>query len=360
MSREAVERSRSIIERCHALGFALAGVCDASPTAFGEQLDRWLADGKHGEMTYLKRDAAAKRDLNLVLDGARSAIVVADLYATRDDVQTDPAPGRGHIARYAQGRDYHRVIKRRLYTLCDELAAAYPEDRFRAVVDTAPVPERELAVRAGIGWTGKHTLAIHPRAGSWMLLGCVLTTLELPPPPEQERHTDHCGTCTRCIDACPTDAIEPYSVDARRCISYLTIEHRSAIDEPLHPGMGDWLAGCDICQRVCPHNSPRPGATEFAAHPAYASQRSGLDLFEVLGWSDEDRRTAFAGSALTRMKLHMLRRNALIAIGNDVSLRENPDAVVRVRAIAQDPTEPEPVKRAAAETLRRLNREPAP
>src|SRR5262249_20142541 len=139
----------------------------------------------------------------------------------------------------------------------DSLRERFPAEQFRAFVDTAPVMEREHAARAGLGWIGKHTLIIHPRLGSYMLLGGVLTTMDIPAPAAQRRVTDHCGTCTRCIDACPTAAITPYSVDATRCISYLTIEHRGEIDPALHEGIGDWLFGCDVCQEVCPHNGGR-------------------------------------------------------------------------------------------------------
>ncbi|MEM9660755.1 MAG: tRNA epoxyqueuosine(34) reductase QueG [Planctomycetota bacterium] len=193
---------------------------------------------------------------------------------------------------------------------------AHPGHRFRAFTDTAPVSERELASRAGIGWVGKNTLVIHPRIGSWFFLGGILTTLPLEPPAEHRPIRDHCGTCTRCIDACPTDAITPYSVDASRCISYLTIEHRSPIDPVFFESIGNRIAGCDICQDVCPHNRPRPGVLQPVPRGEYTPNRSGLDLFDVLGWSAADRAEALRGSALKRIKLDMFRRNALIAIGN--------------------------------------------
>ncbi len=163
--------------------------------------------------------------------------------------------GIGRVARYAQGKNYHWVIKNRLHAMSDQLRLEYPEAKFRTFVDTVPVLERELAEMAGIGWQAKNTMVINARLGSYLLLGGVATTLELLPPPEQVRSPDHCGTCTRCIDACPTQAITPYSVDGSRCISYLTIEHREVIDPALHEAMGDWVYGCDICQEVCPHNS---------------------------------------------------------------------------------------------------------
>jgi epoxyqueuosine reductase len=175
--------------------------------------------------------------------------------------------------------------------------------------------ERELAERAGLGWVGKNTLLINPRLGSWFFLGEVVTTLEIAG--EAARVADHCGTCTRCIDACPTGALEPYRMDARRCVSYLTIEHRGAIDEPgLRRGMGDWLFGCDVCQEVCPHNSAREGGPIGAANPAYGAGVGSLDAARVAGWTEEDRRRELGGSAMKRAKLEMWKRNAAIALEN--------------------------------------------
>jgi len=179
--------------------------------------------------------------------------------------------------------------------------------------------EREHALRAGLGWIGKHTLLINPRLGSWMFLGGIAMSLDAAAPPEQEAVTDHCGTCTRCIDACPTDAIEPYSVDARRCISYLTIEHREGIDPDLAGKVGDWIFGCDICQEVCPHNSPRPAGAELSeagVREEYRSDRSSFSLLEVLGWDEDDRRARLRGSAMKRAKLGMFKRNATIVQAN--------------------------------------------
>lgn len=274
---------------------------------------QWLARGKHGSMDYLARHADLKADPSQLLEGATCAIMVADLYATRHDAPDQAPDGHGRVARYARGGDYHKVMKKRLHALCDELANRWPGTRTRAFVDTAPVHERELALAAGLGWIGKHTLLIHPRVGSWMLLGGVLTTLDLDTNEREE--PDHCGTCTRCIDACPTRAISPYSVDASRCISYLTIERREAIPVGLERGMGEWIFGCDICQEVCPHNSPRAGEVG-GANAAYAPRSASFDLAGVLGWDDDARRSSFAGTAMKRATLGMMRRNAVIAAGN--------------------------------------------
>jgi epoxyqueuosine reductase len=333
-----VERARDIVRRCHELGFALAGVCGLEPSAHEAAYRRWIAAGRHGEMGYLAEQAAPRFDPDLVLTGACSAVMVADLYQTRNAPPDRTPPGHGRVARYARGRDYHEVIKRRLHRLCDELASEHPGARFRAFADTAPVLERELAGRAGLGWMGKHTLNLHPAMGSWMVLGGVLTTLELAPPAEQERHADHCGTCTRCIDACPTGAITTGRVDATRCISYLTIEHRSPIDPSLHGPMRDWVAGCDVCQEVCPHNSPR-GVSAGEILSDYTPVRSSFDLIELLGWSAEDRAAAFRGSALRRIRLEMIRRNAVIAAGNALAAREDPALRSALESLRNDASE---------------------
>ncbi len=381
--------ARRIVERCREIGFAAAGVCEARATEFARELREWLGAGKHGSMEYLARHEALRVDPIRVLPGARSIIVVADLYHARG-VRGNTACGHGaaghepgsfcaapsasssrgpsgRVARYARGRDYHEVIKGRLHALADELRAAFPCGDFRAFVDTAPVLEREHAARAGLGWVGKHTLLIHPRLGSYTLLGGVLTTLELAPASEQRVVADHCGTCTRCIDACPTGAISAYSVDASRCIAYLTIERRGAIDPAFHEAIGYWIFGCDVCQEVCPHNSAREGdvAGDGAgererqwgeANPAYAPRREGFDLLAVLGWTEEDRRREFSGTALKRATLEMMKRNAIVALGN-AALRGEMDRrtlVERLRLIASNPLETALVREAAHASLRRL------
>lgn len=315
-----MNHARAILDACQALGFAASGIARAEPSAFAPQFRAWLAQGKHGTMTWLAETTDARLDPAKVFDDARAIIMVADVYASRAVATREtPTPGVGRIARYARGRDYHRVIKQRLHHLCDRLRLDHPAAAFRAFVDTAPVLEREHAARAGLGWTGKHTLTIHPRLGSYLLLGGVLTTLDIHPPEGQHATIDHCGTCTRCIDACPTNAITPYSVDASRCISYLTIERQDPIPPEFHRAIGDWLFGCDICQEVCPHNSPRDAAwLGPAAHPRadYASRRTGLALADLLDWTEEDRRRELAGTPMTWATLEMLKRNARIVMHN--------------------------------------------
>jgi epoxyqueuosine reductase len=354
----AATHAAEIIQMCLRRGFALAGVAPAAPSRWRDHLLHWLGAGRHGTMDYLAADLDLRLDPRGVLQGARSFIVVADQYARRGPGE-DAARGRpfGRIARYARGRNYHEVMKRRLHALADELREATPGSDFRTCVDTVPILERELALLAGLGWQAKNTMVIHPRRGSWLLLGAVATNLDLVPAagPTQPL-ADACGTCTRCLDACPTRAITPYSVDASRCISYLTIEHRGLIPSEFHEGMGDWVFGCDVCQEVCPHNSPREdGVDPGSPHAAYAPRRSGFDLLDLLAWTAADREAAFQTSAMKRASLAMMKRNALIALGNWA--RRSPNgadrmaAVDRITSIAADAGEADLVKRTAAQVL---------
>ncbi|MCC6951066.1 MAG: tRNA epoxyqueuosine(34) reductase QueG [Phycisphaerales bacterium] len=356
-------RSRDIVGRCVSAGFALAGVVRAGPSRWAEHLRAWLAAGKQGEMDYLEVDAALRSEPTGIMEGTRAFIVVADLYAPRGTrvagQGADAAHPAGRIARYAQGRNYHDVMKRRLHRVADALRVAYPGSEFRTCVDTAPVPERELAVGAGLGWQAKSTMVIHPKIGSWFLLGAVATNLDLAPLSASDMPAplpDACGTCTRCIDACPTHAITAYGVDARRCVSYLTIEHRSLIDPDLHPGIGDWLFGCDICQEVCPHNSARPAvaaAPSEQAQPdsAYAPRTTSLPLETVLGWTSADRERTFSTSAMKRATLAMMKRNAIIAAGNAIRAGTGPGLLQRIRSLAADEAEPDLVRATAAQVL---------
>ncbi len=337
------------------LAFARVGVCDASPSAHASDLHAWLESGAQGSMAYLERKNDIRANPGALIEGARSYLIVADQYASRNDPPDTHSPARGRVARYARGRDYHKEMKKRLHQLCDRASQLHPGETFRAFVDTAPVPERELATRAGIGWTGKHTLVLHPRLGSYLLLGGVATTLILAPPERQKPITDHCGSCTRCIDACPTNAITPYRVNASRCISYLTIERREPIDPQFHEAIADWIFGCDICQEVCPHNSPRPpGASIGRAHPAYAPLRDSFDLLGVLNWSPEDRADAFRAASLKRATLPMMKRNAIIAAGNALRASDQPALRARIESLRSDDREDPMVRQAAADVLASL------
>ena len=356
MADSSSETTRFVLHRCKELGFALAGVARVEATTYESQLRRWLADGKHGEMHYLDRHLPQRLDPGVMVPGARSILCVADRY-DHGAVQPSVGPAgepRGWIARYARGDDYHRVMKKRLRLLADELAARYPGETTRVCVDTAPVLEREIAQRAGLGAVGKHTLLIEPGVGSYLLLGEVITTIDLAPTAACD--DDPCGTCTRCLDACPTNAISPWSVDATRCISYLTIEHRSAIEDGFHEPMGQWIFGCDVCQDVCPHNQQTRRSSGAAVGEAYAPRRDGFDLLEVLNWDEQARRDAFVRSALKRARLSMMKRNAIIAAGNVLARREHPALRRRIEAIAEDQSEDGMVQETATVVLQRLGR----
>lgn len=373
-------RAQTVHRLGASLGFAMIGIAPAERSPYIDHLRRWLADGKHGEMAYLAADFEARVDPAVLVPGARSVICVADVYATKSQEREAKSekiedhdlssPPHGRIARYASGDDYHRVMKKRLHELADGLRERWPEHAFRTTVDTAPTLEREHARRAGLGWVGKHTLLIHPQLGSWFFLGEIITTLPLQSsdaPPKVV--ADHCGTCTRCIDACPTHCITPYSVDASRCVSYLTLEHRGLIPTDMHEAMGDWTAGCDVCQEVCPFNDAtisgeRRAKSEIcgdedrpslvAPRSSYTSRLASLPLLDLLNWTSEDRRRSFERSALKRLKLDQLKRNALIAAGNWLMKHEDTALRARIAALANDPTESEPVRSTAQQTLTRL------
>ena len=302
-----------IKQRALEIGFDLVGVAPAGPSAYRDYFRQWLDGGGHGSMAYLANRFDERIDPSAYLPGARSVVCVAmNYHVSLEPVPPDQAGRHGRVARYALGDDYHEVVKTRLYELADWIRAEFPDAQTRACVDTAPVMEKELAARAGVGWVGKNTCLLHAEVGSWLLLGEVITTLSLAP---DAPATDHCGTCTRCIDACPTGAITaPYQLDARRCISYLTIEHREDIEPELAGKVGNWLYGCDVCQDVCPYNRNPPAATDPAFQPRCAT--GTLDVDEVMTWTEEDYRAKLRGSAMKRVKLPVLRRNARIVAEN--------------------------------------------
>ena len=305
--------SNRVKERARQIGFDLVGIAPAGPSDWRGYFREWLDRGHGGEMTYLASRFDERTDPSSYFPGAQSAICVAiNYYVPLEALPADRGGEQGRIARYALGDDYHELIKPRLHALADWLREELPGSRTRACVDTAPVMEKELAARAGIGWLGKNACLIHPRAGSWLLLGEILTDVALAPDKPQ---ADHCGTCTRCIDACPTGAITaPYQLDARRCISYLTIEHRGEISGEFQEKIGPWLYGCDICQDVCPHNRNPAHGDDPALRPRFAT--GSLDVSEVMNWSEEDFRRNLRGSAMKRVKLPILRRNAQIVADN--------------------------------------------
>ena len=302
-----------IKQHARRLGFDLVGIAPASASTYRDYFRNWLDVGHAGEMSYLARRFDERVDPAAYLPGARSVVCVAiNYHVPLQPVDPHHVQHHGRIARYALGDDYHELIKSRLHELADAIRATAPAARTRACVDTAPVMEKELAARAGVGWFGKNSCVINEHAGSWLMLGEVITTLELP---FDEPALDRCGTCRRCIDACPTGAITaPYQLDATRCISYLTIEHRGPIAPELQARIGDWVYGCDVCQDVCPWNSNALVAIAPELRPRFPS--GTLDVREVMRWTDGDYRGKLRGSAMKRVKLPVLQRNARIVAAN--------------------------------------------
>ena len=323
-------RSERLEEWALELGFHRAGVAELRPAETGEALRRWVAEGRHAGMAYMAERLDERCDPALVLPGARSAVCVALHYAGDEVVPGDLWP---RVARYARGRDYHNLMGRRLRKLARRIEESFPGARARPYVDTGPVLERELGARAGLGAVGKNTMLLHPEHGSWFLLGEVLTTLELAP---GARLADPCGSCSRCLDACPTGALdEPYRLDAERCISYWTIEHRGPIPSPRVEALEGWVFGCDVCQEVCPWNrAPAPGHPELDL----AESRRSLGLAGLLGLDEPAYRETFRGSPMQRARRTGLRRNALAAIGasSDAAYRGPLEAV---RSAAEGPDE---------------------
>ena len=296
-----------IKQRAAELGFDPVGITPLGPARTYDAFRAWLDAGYAGEMTYLPRGAEKRRDTRLPFEGVRSAVVVALNYGGKQ-----PA---GTVARYARGKDYHDVMIARLESLHAWIEAELGRDvRGKAYVDTGPILERDLAQRAGLGWIGKNTMLISPRHGSFFFLGALLLDLDLQADAPFE--ADRCGSCTRCLEACPTDAfVEPRVLDANRCISYLTIEHRSEIAPELQPLMGDLIYGCDICQDVCPWN--HRFATELPDNELAArAENVTPDPTELMSLSDDDFRERFRGSPIKRAKRIGLARNALIALRN--------------------------------------------
>ena len=319
-----------------ALGFASLGVADVDLSDAEPGLRAWLDAGCHGEMDYMARHGMARARPAELVPGTVSAIMVGFDYAPADPDwiaqawQTLSDPERASVSRYALGRDYHKVVRGRLQKLAERIAAEIGPFGHRVFCDSAPVMEVELASRAGLGWRGKHTLLIDPRRGSTFFLGTLYTDLRLPP---DTPHDNHCGSCTRCLAACPTGAIvAPYRVDARRCISYLTIELKGAIPEDLRPLLGNRIYGCDDCQLVCPWNRfARP-----ARVPDFAP-RNGLDaatLAELFAWTEAEFDARLAGSPIRRIGHERWLRNIAVALGNvagDEAAKARARAALRTR-----------------------------
>ncbi len=333
-----------------AQGFAAMGVCrpDGVP-GLKARLETYLAEGRHGEMAWMAERVGWRGDPAALWPEAQSVIMLAELYTPEGDALAGLAErSRGNISVYSKGKDYHDLVKKRLKRLARWLIAeAGSETEVKVFVDTAPVMEKPLAEAAGLGWQGKHTNLVSRELGNWFFLGAIFTTLELPVDAPGE---DHCGSCRACLDICPTEAFPaPYQLDARRCISYLTIEHKGPVDPELRPGLGNRIYGCDDCLAVCPWNKFAQAARETGYLPKPGME--GPPLAELAALDDGAFRARFSGSPIKRIGRNRFVRNVLYAIGNS----GDPGLLPAARAQLSDP---DPVvAEAAAWAIGRLERD---
>ena len=329
--------TQSLKREAHRLGFDVCGACPAvEPGGFGH-LQNWLAEGYHGEMSYLENRQEAYRHPKNVLDGVVSILMLGLNYQTVNPIQA--AAGEGRVSRYAWNDcDYHDLIHDRLKQLVSFCRVDCPGIQVRGVVDTAPLLEREFGQLAGIGWQAKNTMLISREIGSWFFLAALLLDRELDY--DEPFQTEHCGTCTACLDACPTDAfVSPQQLDATKCISYLTIEHRGSIPMDLRTGIGDWLFGCDVCQDVCPWNRKPEATTLTSFQPA--ENRNPMQLRKLFQLDEEMFRSLFRKTPLWRPKRRGILRNAAIVLGN----RPEP---ANVEALSRGLNDGEPLVRGAS------------
>ncbi len=320
-------RERALAEGFAACGFAAAG----EDPLRSKRLEQWLGEGHHGSMEWMAARAAQRCSPQGLWPEARSVIALGMSYAPgHDPLALEGSESHARISVYAQGKDYHDVVKKRLKALARWLVAEVPGAEVKVFVDTAPVMEKPLGEAAGIGWQGKHTNLVSPTHGSWLFLGAIYTTLELA---AADPHRDQCGSCRACLDSCPTDAFPaPYRLDARRCISYLTIEHKGPVDEALRVGLGNRIYGCDDCLAVCPWNkfaSEAQAMREFLPRAELVAPR----LAELLALDDAGFRALFSGSPIKRIGRDRFVRNCLYAAGNS----GNRALAEQVEALTQDP-----------------------
>jgi epoxyqueuosine reductase len=316
---QALSLEQLIKAQASGLGFDLVGITSLGPMETAGVFDEWVARGYAGEMDYLPRAAEKRHDSRLPVPGATSAIVVGMDYGGRSP--------SGPVARYARGYDYHDVMRDKLEELHDWLESELGRAvKGKPYVDTGPILERDLARRAGLGWFGKNTNLVNPRIGSFFFIGALLLDLDLAPDAPFE--ADRCGTCTRCLDACPTAAfVEPKMLDATRCISYLTIELKGVIPEELHPQIGTHIYGCDICQDVCPYNvkfAQELREPAFAARPQIGERDARSLARDLIAMDEEAFRSAFRNSPMKRAKRRGLARNAAVVLGNIGDERDAP------------------------------------
>ncbi len=308
MSGDAEERSRAVKDFATGLGFDACGIAEAGPIDPEDRLGQWLSAGYHADMDWMAATKAIRQDPRVKMPGARSVVVVARNYFYPD---SESGPGTGKVARYARGRDYHKVLKKPLVKLARFLDEFGVSSTSYAAVDSGPIMERAWAERAGLGWIGKNSLVLRRDIGSWFFIGTVITEVALVPDRPIE---SHCGTCRACLDACPTDAFVREGVlDARKCISYQTIENRGDIPEDVQSNMKGWVFGCDICQEVCPWNRFEQTSTEpdFAPREGQAFPK----LEELAGSSEDAFNERFAGTPIRRTKHAGMVRNAAVLLG---------------------------------------------
>ncbi len=322
------------------LGFTRIGIADVDVARAAERLDAWLAEGRHGDMDYLQRHSALRADPSRLLPGALRVIAARMDYLPRDthddwaqrEFDRTLEPTAAVVSMYARGRDYHKILRERLQKLASRIEGEAGQFGYRVATDSAPVLEVELARKAGLGWRGKHTLLLSQDSGSMFFIGEILTDLPLP---VDAPTSDHCGSCSRCIDICPTQAITaPYELDARRCISYLTIEHHGSIPIELRKLIGNRVYGCDDCQLVCPWNkfAQRAELPDFGV-------RNGLDgatLIELFAWDEAQFNDRHAGSAIRRIGHERWLRNIAVALGNAPT---TPEVIASLLARADHPSQ---------------------
>ncbi len=338
MTGDLTER---IEEQARALGFAACGIASAGEDPVrAERLEQWLGEGHHGSMEWMEARAHHRRSPQGLWPEAQSVIALGMSYApAHDPMALEAHPDRARISVYAQGKDYHDVVKKRLKALARWLVAEQPEAQVKVFVDTAPVMEKPLGEAAGVGWQGKHTNLVSPEHGSWLFLGAIYTTLNLSPSHPQR---DQCGSCRACLDSCPTNAFpSAYQLDARRCISYLTIEHKGPIAEELREALGNRIYGCDDCLAVCPWNKFAQTANAAREYLPRA-ELTAPKLAELLALDDAGFRKVFSGSPIKRIGRNRFVRNCLYSAGNS----GDANLIAPVEALQRDP---DPVVAEAAE-----------
>lgn len=332
-SPSPAELTRSLKSLAQSVGFFLCGAAPAIRPPHYDFFCQWLDRGMAANMSYLPERREAYQHPRSILDRAQSVLMLGASYYRGSGTDEPLPPGQARIAKYAWGReDYHDWIHPRLKRLIQAVQTQWPDLKARGVVDTAPLLERDFARLAGLGWTGKNTMLINKRFGSYFFLAAIILDAELEYDPTHE--SDHCGTCMRCLEACPTQAFpEPSVLDARRCISYLTIEHRGPVDQSLRAGIGDWWFGCDICQDVCPWN--RHASVEALAAPPVERVEPTIGVEEILRLDETGFRARFRGTPMWRSKREGAIRNAAYVAGNQRDTRSTPELC---RLLNQDPS----------------------